>query len=337
MFVALIASAWAAPTIAFADLANRTGDPALDGAGAGVAGMLASRLAESGAVRVIERDTLEALLDEQRLTVSKLTEPETAARTGRLLGAQYLVVGELFSVQLPTISVTLRVIDTNTGEVVASKDVVGEVGERGERFFVLVDELSDAILAAMKVQLDPAGHARMSSVERREWDAVVRYGDDLTRISTDNPLALYRQSDHDFSRDEEWKKRWMVYQQDGKALPMPQFSRRIGDDPSAELFYDHVKQLHRHLVRNDVLTFGYGALGIGLIVAGQNVGNGDGDPETPTATQVLGGTLITVMPFHLIFNSAAHAVQMQTARYPGAYYTPEEADRWIHAYNRSLP
>lgn len=336
LWTLLAAPCLAAPTIAIADLVNNTGDPALDGAGPGVAGILVSRFSQTDAVRVIERDALVKLLDEQRLTEAGLTDPATAARAGKLLGADYLVVGELFSVKLPSISVALRVVDTQTGEVVASRDVVGEVGADGERFFVLVDELSDEILSALDVTLGTADRARLSSIDRRELSAVVRYGDDLTRVSTDNPLALYRQTDHDFSRDAYWRTHWTVYEHDGKEVPMPMFARRVGDEDTNEAYMEHLAALRHRAVRTQLITAGYGLLGVGLMASGGGIGNGDDNRQTPTAVQGIGGTLIFLCPVNLLLNVAGQAAARRSARYPGVYYTPEDADRWIHAYNASL-
>lgn len=333
-----IALAWAdPPTVAIADLANLTGDPALDGAGPGVAGILTARFSQTGAVRVVERDALVSLLEEQKLSVAGLTDPATAIRTGQLLGAEYLVVGEIFSVKLPAISVSLRVVDTRSGEVRASQDVVGEVGADGERFFELVDQLSDGILAAMHVTLPTDERERLSTIERREMQAVLRYGEDLIRVNTENPLALYRRSDSDFSRDRYTRTHWMVYQQNGAIVSMPLFARRIGDEPMNLAYMDRLTKIRHRYARNQWLTVGYGLAGLGLAAFGGGIGNGDDDRETPTATQLVGVGTLTVFPFHLIVNALAATGARHSAKYPGTFYTPEDADRWIHAYNESLP
>lgn len=336
LWALLIAPCWAVPTIAIADLANRTGDPSLDGAGPGVAGILVSRFSQTEAVKVIERDALVKVLDEQRLTEAGLTEPATAARAGKLLGADYLVVGELFSAKLPSISVALRVVDTETGEVIASRDVIGEVGANGERFFVLIDKLSDEILTALDVTMPTADRARLSSIDRREMAAVVRYGDDLTRVRVDNPLALVRETDHDFSRDAYYRTHWKVYERDGSEVPMPLFARRVGDEETNLAYMDRLDALHHRAVRTQLITVGYGLVGIGIVAVGGGIGNGDDDRQTPTALQGIGGTMVFLCPINLLLNLAGQGAARQSAQYPGVYYTPEDADRWIHAYNSSL-
>lgn len=334
--ILLMATAFGTPIVAIADLANDTGDTRFDGAGAGVAGILISRFLQTDGVRVVEREALVSLLAEQQLSLSGLTDPSTAARAGRLLGAEYLVVGELFSVQLPSLSIALRVIDTETGEAVVSRDVVGQVGDDGEQFFQLIDQLSEEILGALEVELSAEDQDRLSAIERREMAAVLRYGEDLIRVNTEHPMALYRETDRDFNRDKFTRIRWMVYDRDNVEVPMPAFARRVGDEEMNVAWGESLRTNHRKAVRTNLLTLAYGVLGIGLAAGGGRVGDGDANPETPTALQGVGVSMIVISPLHLVGNAIGQAGARQKVRYPGAYYTPEEADRWINAYNRSL-
>lgn len=139
--------------LAIVDLQNHTGQHDLDGAGAGVAGVLTFKLARVDAVGVVERSRLSALTDEVQLGASGLVDPSSAAKAGKLLGADYLVFGSIFSVKLPSISVTLWVVDVESGQVIASEEVRGEIGDTGDEFFVLIDELAFRLLDAMKVSL----------------------------------------------------------------------------------------------------------------------------------------------------------------------------------------
>src|SRR5947209_5082414 len=62
----------------------------------GLAQMLISDLAAVDTVRVVEREQLQAVLDEQKLSHSGKIDTRTAARIGKLLGARYLVLGTYF-------------------------------------------------------------------------------------------------------------------------------------------------------------------------------------------------------------------------------------------------
>ncbi|MCB9679032.1 MAG: hypothetical protein H6737_28280 [Alphaproteobacteria bacterium] len=328
----LLGLAWAAPTVAIADLANHTGDEAFDGAGPGVAGILVTRFASSGVVQVVERDALAALLTEQALTIEGLTEPRTAARAGRLVGADYLVVGELFSVKLPSISIALRVVDTETAEVVAARDVVGQIGDDGERFFELIDALSNEILGAMNVSLEK-GH-QLSEIEQRELKAVLRYGEDLLRVNLEHPMALYRESDRDFDRDATVRKGWAIYDRRGRVVPMPEFARRIGDRDTQTEWLSDGRSLRKRARVTNLVTLGYGvgggvALGVGSAIRPDAQGPG-------TALQVVGAAAIGTCAVHSLANLIGQISKRNAAKRPATYYTPAEADRWLQQYNRSL-
>jgi hypothetical protein len=86
---------------------------------------------------VVDRARLERVRREQRFGASGLVDPSQRASIGRLLGAQYLVVGTVrdFSAEPPRemaygsgwtrpvrISVDVQVVDSSTGAVVAARD-----------------------------------------------------------------------------------------------------------------------------------------------------------------------------------------------------------------------
>ncbi len=171
-----VAARAGAPTVAIADLDNHTGDPGLDGAGAGVAAVLISKFARVDVVRVVERTRLQELLGEMELARGGVVDPATAAEAGKLVGADYLVLGSIFSVQMPAVAITLRVVEVGSGEVVAAEEVTGSIGDGGEEFFVLVDDLGFRILDALQLRLAGAERIEFGQVEVRQLDTVTTYG-----------------------------------------------------------------------------------------------------------------------------------------------------------------
>jgi len=118
-----------------------------------VADMLVDELVNDGTFRVIERKRLEAILNEQNFANSDRTDPSAKlmARIGKALGVQYLIVGSVtqfsleqstrsisgaFGIKLPVgnigrnegkgaVAITARIIDTSTGEILASAKGAG--------------------------------------------------------------------------------------------------------------------------------------------------------------------------------------------------------------------
>jgi curli biogenesis system outer membrane secretion channel CsgG len=125
--------------------------------GAGVADMITTGLMEqakrSGRFRVVERQRVQEVLAEQDLATTGRVDPATAARIGRLLGAQTLLMGSVtqFSVDLDMFDLPYdwggfggdrataraeidgRLVDSETGEVLAALAGSGKKHQYGVR------------------------------------------------------------------------------------------------------------------------------------------------------------------------------------------------------------
>lgn len=189
----LLGLAFANPRVAVTDLQNRTGDTAMDGAGAGLSGILLAKLVRVDNLEVVERAQLEAVLGELKLAASGAIDPISAAKAGKLLGATHMVMGDLVSVKLPTIAVNLRVVEVDTGKVIAAIDVVGQVGEHGEEFFVLVDDAAFRLVDALKVQLAARDRIELGQVDVAQLTTVSAYGRALEALDRGDKAAAEAQ------------------------------------------------------------------------------------------------------------------------------------------------
>ncbi len=82
----------------------------------GIAGMLISELAANPAARVVEREQIQSVLDEQHLGTSGQVDPKTAARVGKLVGARYMITGTFIDFY-GDFRVDLRLVNGETGEI----------------------------------------------------------------------------------------------------------------------------------------------------------------------------------------------------------------------------
>jgi curli biogenesis system outer membrane secretion channel CsgG len=107
-----------------------------------------TELVKSGKFRVVEREQLQALMQEKNLTLSGDVDPATAVRVGKLLGVNYLLTGAVTEYgvtekgghapgirRLPGVSagkktfvaaMNARLINTSTGEIVWADEARGE-------------------------------------------------------------------------------------------------------------------------------------------------------------------------------------------------------------------
>jgi curli biogenesis system outer membrane secretion channel CsgG len=125
------------------------------GMGTDLQDMLIGELASTKAFKVLERKELDAVISEQRLGASGLVNPKTATKIGNLTGAKYIVAATVSSFEENTgdkkggvsflgvsvgkdketayISVDLKVIDVETGEIVDTRTVEGTSQASGLR------------------------------------------------------------------------------------------------------------------------------------------------------------------------------------------------------------
>jgi len=76
--------------------------------------------------QVVEREKLDVILQEQKLSRTELFDRRTALRLGRLVAAQSVITGSIIETRTG-IEVVARMVDTETSEILATEDVYGEV------------------------------------------------------------------------------------------------------------------------------------------------------------------------------------------------------------------
>ncbi|HXF94928.1 MAG TPA: CsgG/HfaB family protein [Gemmatimonadales bacterium] len=83
----------------------------------GLAAMLVSELSANPAARVVEREQVQRLIDEQNLGASGRVSEETAARIGKLVGARYVVKGTFVDFY-GDFRLDLHLVNVETSEIV---------------------------------------------------------------------------------------------------------------------------------------------------------------------------------------------------------------------------
>jgi len=119
--------------------------------GDGVADMLVTALVKSGSFLVLERQEMEKIAHEQEFSNSSMVTPETAAKIGKILGAELFVIGSVseFGVKESNVGggvslfggnvssrkaravVDIRLVNISTGEIIAAENEEGEESSTG--------------------------------------------------------------------------------------------------------------------------------------------------------------------------------------------------------------
>lgn len=117
----------------------------------GLTQMLISDLAGHEKVSLVERVRLQDVLAELQLAQSKKTDPETAVKVGKLLGAKYIVVGGYFQV-LGQLQVTARLVEVETSKTLAGVQARGKPDD----FFQLEQDVSGQLGKAFSEKIETA-------------------------------------------------------------------------------------------------------------------------------------------------------------------------------------
>ena len=138
--------------------------------GRGFAQLVVTDLAKSRQIRVLERERMQAMLDEMRLADSARGDPRTALRSGRMLRAERVVQGSLADVG-DNLRVDAAVVDVASAGVAASAGQSAELG----RLFDLEKQLVFSIFDGLGIQLSPAEREAINQRPTQSVQAFLAY------------------------------------------------------------------------------------------------------------------------------------------------------------------
>ncbi len=144
------------PPVFIAAFSDETGGRAGDGVAAAVRDLLLASLGDQRAVRLVDRDDLDRVLTELKLTLAGLTDPARGVQVGRLLGAERLVTGSLLQGEQGLL-VVAHILDVRTAVVQASCKAEGTAAELPE----LTTRLAQQLAAALHLPFDPGPAAAL--------------------------------------------------------------------------------------------------------------------------------------------------------------------------------
>lgn len=162
------------PTLAILPFKNLRSDADSDWIGDAAAETVTTKLAGVPQIVVVERSEILSVLDEQDFQRLDITDPRSAVRIGRVLGAERLVVGS-FAQAGPEINFNVRIVDVKTAEVLNTANLTGQK----HRIFDTLNDLADTVIMSLNqkvavvesrpvvVECPPAERIVISEPQRR--------------------------------------------------------------------------------------------------------------------------------------------------------------------------
>ncbi|GMR11887.1 MAG: hypothetical protein BMS9Abin29_0072 [Gemmatimonadota bacterium] len=154
--------------------------------GKAVSSMLITELTDRPGIRVIERYRLQDLLTEQKLALSGRVDESTAVEIGKILGAQYVIHGQVTSI-LEQLRMDMRAVDVETSEVVEAQKMT----DRTSELLSVVVRMADSFASSLDLEA-PSSRARAEAIPTRSTIEFSRGVDFEDRGDVEKALEHYR-------------------------------------------------------------------------------------------------------------------------------------------------
>jgi len=162
----------------------------------GIADILITQLAANPGIRVVERDQLEKLLQEQNLSAGGRVDKETAVKVGRILGAHHMIFGGFVTDPKGRMRLEARAVNVETSEIEHVESVPGKTDDLME----MIDKLATKLNAGLRLPAIPRAVRDAQGTASRTpvpTQAVLLYSRALVeqdKGNTEQAVTLFRAS-----------------------------------------------------------------------------------------------------------------------------------------------
>ncbi|HPX11610.1 MAG TPA: FlgO family outer membrane protein [Syntrophales bacterium] len=168
------------PTIAVMPFSNVNKDKETDWLAEGIAETLTTKLGSVQRIRIVERQRIDAVLDEVSLGQSGVIDPESAARAGKVLGAETVVTGA-YQKMGEKLRLTARFVKVETGIVSNTAMVTGNYND----IFSLEDDMADNILNNLGIEASDAEKRQIAQNPTASVAAYKNYTEGVSLMKQD--------------------------------------------------------------------------------------------------------------------------------------------------------
>lgn len=137
----------------------------------GLADLLITDLSQAPALTIVERDRMQALVDEIALSQGNRVDEATAVRAGRMLRAGRIVQGGLTQVNAQALQMNAAVLDVGNAATVGSASADDQL----EQLFEAEKRLALQVLQALGIALTPEQRAAIDTRPTKSFAAFLAY------------------------------------------------------------------------------------------------------------------------------------------------------------------
>ena len=123
-----------------------------DGLAKGIPAMLITDMQSNTNIRVLERDQVQSLVDEQKLATGGQVDRETAVKIGKLLGVHHMIWGTYMTDPKGNFRVDARAVSVETGQI----EYVERVDDKADNIMTTIGTLASKMNTGLKLPAMPA-------------------------------------------------------------------------------------------------------------------------------------------------------------------------------------
>ncbi len=156
--------------------------------GKGISTLIAGELRQSESVTILERQEMNKIIEEQKLSLSGFMDESSQLELGMLLSADYIVFGEIIDMATAFL-VSVRMADVETGEVVWEDSLT----ESLDRYDYIGAYFARSILTELDLEIEEETLVKVDSRESKREEAV---------IALSSGIDAYDRGDEERAREE---------------------------------------------------------------------------------------------------------------------------------------
>ncbi|HTY06066.1 MAG TPA: CsgG/HfaB family protein [Gemmatimonadales bacterium] len=158
----------------------------------GFAGMLISELSANNGWRVVEREQIQKLTDEQNLGASGRVDPQTASKVGKLVGAKYAVTGSFID-NMGTWRVDIRLVNVETSEIIKTESQTASQ----DKLFGIISDIAQRLMKDVNLPALPKDVSTQRMSRQVPTEALTYYSRALLyhdRGQKDKAVEMYQRA-----------------------------------------------------------------------------------------------------------------------------------------------
>jgi len=160
--------------VSVSDFKVESDDPSHKYLGKGLSRLVASELRKSARIKLLEREQMMSILEEQEFSLSDMVKTESQVKVGMLMSADRIVFGEIIDMG-NVLLISLRMADVETGEIVWQE----EITERLRTYNYIAAYFAKSILTEMELGVETSIAKKVEAKEEKDEQAVIRLSEGI--------------------------------------------------------------------------------------------------------------------------------------------------------------